>query len=85
MDVVVRPEDMGLLRGVVAARRPDLLPLLDKLGVELLTETEREDLREVVSDEFMVAGLRSDDEPNAYGLRLERLIELLGRLSEWSD
>ncbi len=76
-------QEMGLLREVVARRAPQMLSLLEVIGRRLLTEEEREELREVVLDEFLEVGLRRDYEPNAYGLQLSEMIECLGDVSEW--
>ncbi len=76
-------QEMSLLREVVARRAPQMLSLLEVIGRRLLTETEREELREVVLDEFLEVGLRKDYEPNTYGLQLSEMIERLGDVSEW--
>ena len=76
---VLRPEDLVLLRSTVQKRRPELLPLLDLFGVQLLTDDQREDLRDALLDEFLETGIRDDDEPNAYGRHLDDIIGRLGR------
>jgi hypothetical protein len=69
---------MALLRRTVERHLPELLPLVDMMGVSPLNETDREALRNAVSSEFISAGLDSDDEPTSYGLELEALIDALG-------
>lgn len=54
MDTVaglVRSE-VELLRGVVERRRPELLPLVDRIGTAPLNDFERASLRRVVVDEL---------------------------------
>jgi hypothetical protein len=72
--------DRDLLQEVVLKRDPDLLLLIENLGMKPLTEAEREQLRAVVADELCATGLREDDEPNQRGLKLEELIDILGSL-----
>jgi hypothetical protein len=71
-------EMMVLLRRAVERHVPELLPLTDAVGSQPLTETDREALRSAVLSEFLSAGRDSNDEPNSYGLELERLIDALG-------
>jgi hypothetical protein len=40
-----------------------------------LTDEQRDELREMLTDEFIETGLREDDEPNERGLLLEELID----------
>ena len=53
------------------------LALLEKMKVEALNEEERAIITDVVSDELTRHGLNPDDEPNEYGVRLERVIDKL--------
>ncbi len=72
------PDEIELLREIVSKRAPDLLALIDSLGVVPLTQEQREELRGVISDEFCETGLREDNEPNPWGVRLDDLIGRLG-------
>jgi hypothetical protein len=45
-----------------------------------LTNDQREELRQILTDELMETGLGDDDEPNERGLLLEELIDKLGHL-----
>jgi len=67
-------EMIQVLREVVAKRRPELVPLADRVGVEVLTEEQLDALSDVVLQEFLGEGLQEDDEPNAYGIRLDDLL-----------
>jgi hypothetical protein len=69
-----------LLSEVIWKHRPDLIGVLGSLQDVQLTEYQRDELRQVVTDEFTETGLRDDDEPNARGLLLEELIDRLGHL-----
>jgi hypothetical protein len=70
--------EADLLRELVSRRSPSTLTLVDALATRGLTHDEREELRHVVMDDFLEQGLGEDDEPNAYGHRMERLIDALG-------
>lgn len=75
------PSEMAeMLSEVIWKRRPELIGVLGSLQDVQLTEYQREELRQAVTDEFTETGLRDDDEPNARGLLLEELIDRLGHL-----
>lgn len=57
-----------------------MIGVLGSLQEVQLTEYQREELRQAVTDELTETGLRDDDEPNARGLLLEELIDRLGHL-----
>jgi hypothetical protein len=69
---------MALLRRSVERHEPELLSLVDEMGGHPLDVTDREALRGAVLSEFLAAGTGGDDEPTAYGLELEALIDALG-------
>lgn len=76
--VSLRREDLDFLRQLVAERAPDLLFVVEQLEQGEITNEQRNLLiDEVLSLEFMHAGLGEDWEPNEYGLRIHRLIEAL--------
>lgn len=66
-----------LLMEVLEKRRPDLLRLLPPYRESYLTDLERDEIIDAVTDEFTATGLRSDDEPNERGIRLDDLIGAL--------
>ncbi len=68
---------LQLLREVVAERRPELLPLAEKVGTETLTREQLDMLQDVVEKEFTENGLQEDWEPNPRGIMLDDLIGLL--------
>ena len=75
------PKEMAdVLREVVQNQRPDLLTILDSPADFELTEQQRDDLRQAVTDEFCQTGLKENDEPNQRGLLLEEIIDRLGHL-----
>lgn len=67
-----------LVRQIAASRQPELLGLVDSIGVNRLTEDERESLRELVASELVDTGLSEDDDVTPHGLVLEGLIDWLG-------
>ena len=75
------PQEMArLLREVIRDHRPDLLDILDAPENIQLTEQQRDDLRQAITDEFCKTGLQENDEPNRRGLLLEELIDRIGHL-----
>jgi hypothetical protein len=70
----------SLLRNILERRDPELLPLVDVLGVRPLTKDDREALRGAVASELTVSsgGFDSNYEPTPFGLQLEQLIDVLG-------
>jgi hypothetical protein len=76
----LNPEQQRLLLQAVQKRDPSLLPLVHRVGQELIDANEREALRDVLADEFVQFGLAAGDEPNEYGLALDELIGALERV-----
>ncbi len=74
----VKNEDMELLHEAISKQQPHLLHLLNSLGRVPLSEEERTSLRLAVTGELCATGFEEHDEPNARGLRLEKLIDYLG-------
>lgn len=72
-----RSEQISVLREVIEKRQPELVPLADRAGKEILTEEELEKLRNVVSDEFAEVGLQENDEPNPRGIVLDDIMGFL--------
>jgi len=73
------PADRQLLRESVGRHRPDCLPVLDRLGIDPLPASTREEVREAIAAELSATGLDDRDEPTHRGHRLEHLIDILGR------
>jgi hypothetical protein len=72
-------EMLILLRGCLAEHRPDLLYVVDRSELLKVDEALSNQLRDAVLDEFVINGLNPDSEPNALGIRLEELIDQIGR------
>ena len=70
----------ALLSEVVWKRNPDMIGIVASFQNVGLTETQREELRQTLTDELIDTGLRENDEPNERGLLLEELIDKLGHL-----
>ena len=68
-------EETELLRSVIQRRKPDLLPLLDQLGVRVQRPSQRESLRAQLRYEMIESGYTDDRDWNAYGRRLADLQE----------
>lgn len=56
-----------------------LRPILDRLGEAPLRQEEKDRLREALLDVLCDSGLRDDDEPNAWGIVVENLIDEIDR------
>jgi hypothetical protein len=71
----------ALLLSVLKRHGPDLIPLIEILGVRPLTKDDREALRGAVASELTITsgGLDNAYEPTPFGLQLEDLIDALGR------
>ena len=67
-----------LLIEVVAKHRPEMQRLITSETFEV-SDSELDELFDIVGNEFMETGLEKNDEPNERGLRLE---DLIGRLSK---
>jgi hypothetical protein len=74
------PWQLRLLHSIVARRKGELLPLLAALRDRTMVGEEREALRGVVLEELLERGLQAGDEPTAYGLKLEDVIDWLGHV-----
>lgn len=72
-----RSEQIQILCEVVARRRPELLPLAGRVGIETLTDEQLEMLSDVVSEEFCEVGLNEDSEPNSRGVILDDIMGFL--------
>jgi hypothetical protein len=70
----------ALLSEVLWKRHPSMIGIVASLQNVVLTDDQREELRQALTDEFMDTGLRENDEPNDRGLLLEELIDKLGHL-----
>lgn len=66
------------MRSIFWRRAPRLLSQIESLGKMPLTQEKREELREVLCDEFTEVGLREDYEPTDYGKKVDDLIGVLG-------
>ena len=67
-----------LIRDVLTARTPDKLNYLRVEGIWSLQSEQREEIREVLADEFIEYGLGEDGEPNNRGRLIEAAIDWLG-------
>jgi len=76
--IVRMTEDLRvLLLEVVQARCPEHADAMHRIGQ--LSAEERLALQQAVADELVSSGLGESDEPNERGVRLEALIDAIGR------
>jgi hypothetical protein len=71
------PEMRLLLEEVVCNQQPSFTLRLDNVYQGTLTDDERRIILDALSKEFCATGLGPDDEPNARGIQLESLIDLI--------
>ncbi len=73
----LQPDTRAVVTGLLARRKPDLLPLLE------LSDPTREDanaLLAVIGDELTTFGFDQMSEPTAYGLLLETIIDEVNKI-----
>ena len=69
-----------LLEKCLRESNPELISIVNDPSVSNYSPDFYNRLRDYVGDEFIRNGLKSDFEPNEYGLRLESLIDEIGNL-----
>lgn len=70
-------ETVGLIENVINNSNEESSFLMKKLHDGTLSKDDRSKIVELISDEFAMRGLGDDEEPNEYGLQLERTIDTL--------
>jgi hypothetical protein len=80
MAVALSAKLSALLSEVLWKRDPSMIGIVASFQSAVLTNDQREELRQILTDELMDTGLGDDDEPNERGLLLEELIDKLGHL-----
>lgn len=76
MRLKLSPKMIELLMEAVSKHRPDLVGLFTSQNIEL-NDSQRDELRQALTDELCETGFREDDEPNERGRLLEDLIDYL--------
>jgi len=71
------PELRALLLEVVKVRCSKYVDAMDR--IDQLSPQERLVLQQAIADELVSTGLGKNDEPNERGVRLEALIDAIGR------
>jgi hypothetical protein len=80
MAVALSAKLSALLSEVLWKRDPSMIGIVASFQSAEITNDQREELRQILTDELMETGLGDDDEPNERGLLLEELIDKLGHL-----
>jgi len=75
----LRREERDLLLDVIRARRSGREDLLQAVMKDAISASQRTELCEMLSEEFAERGLDANSEPNAYGLRVESLLDSVNR------
>jgi len=82
-DVIViklADKSLELLKKCLERHNPSLISGIESSNSDSYTVDFYNELRGIVGDELCVRGLQANYEPNEYGLRLEALIDEIGRL-----
>jgi hypothetical protein len=79
MKQILSERQLLLLREVVGNRCPDLSYRVTSADIGGLTRWERERVLRALGIEFASSGVASDWEPNARGLELEALVDIVNR------
>jgi hypothetical protein len=67
-------KETGLMLGIIKKRKPSLVDGFNKSG---FVQKHKEELIQMLLDEFCEKGLENDDEPNDYGKSID---DLIGRI-----
>lgn len=78
--VIRIPDQQRDILQAVASGDMRVAKIVDAVGKRRLTDRERQTLREALADELVASGLDDTDEPTAYGLVIEQLIDRVGKL-----
>lgn len=76
---VLKREDRDLLLNVIRARRSGREELLQAVMKDAISASQRAELCEMLGEELAERGLDASSEPNAYGLRVESLLDSVNR------
>ena len=84
MSTSLTDHQLQLLLKLCRSAGPLQLSLAEKLVNEKISPNERDELCELISNEFMMNGIEESFEPNDYGRELENLLDAVnrGRLHE---
>lgn len=79
------PEDIRLLADILARRASVLWATLQQKGLSGCSVEELADMQGALADELVEKGLIAGDQANAYGSKVERLIDLLVDAQDHAD
>ncbi len=79
MSTSLSNDQLPLLLELCRSAGPLQLDLAKKLLNEELSLIERDELCELISNEFMMSGIEESFEPNEYGRELEKLLDSVNR------
>lgn len=80
MDNLSSKECIQKLYSIVPSDYVNAIELVDRVKNGSASLEERQELIDLVNDEFINKGLNSDDEPNQYGIELERILDVLNEI-----
>lgn len=75
----LRREERDLLLDVLRARRSGREDLFQAVMKDAISASQRAELCEMLGEEFAERGLDASSEPNAYGIRVESLLDSINR------
>lgn len=69
----------SLIKQIILTRVPENISLVESMAGGIVDQKELQDIIDVIAVELCEKGFDADSEPTAYGLELERLIDVLSR------
>lgn len=78
--IKLKKESLELLKNCLQKYNPNYISIIENPTNNEYPSDFYNQLRQIVGDEFAVNGLNKDDEPSEYGIKLENLIDEIGRL-----
>ena len=78
----LKPELFDLLIEVLTKHQPSMLDCVTSRSEVNLTYNERKIVMDSISDEFIKTGQKEDLEPNARGLLLEELLDVVNPVND---
>ena len=76
----LRTESLSLIKKCLEKRNPSLIKFIESESFNDYSVEFYNELKQIVGDELIASGFKSNWEPNEYGLELENLIDEIGRL-----
>lgn len=77
MNRTLNHQQWCMLQRILQTREPDFLHLIDRRDLSRISAHDISDMIELAGDEFIQRGIGDDWEPDAVGIEIEDLIDVL--------